>query len=84
MRGLTSVAAVAVSGDGTIYASEMFAGCAPKATNCTPGQVTVIPRHGARYSIKAPYTGGVAVRGGCLYASVLSVAPGGGAVWRIN
>jgi hypothetical protein len=29
VRGLTSVAAVAVSGNGTIYASEMFAGCAP-------------------------------------------------------
>jgi hypothetical protein len=84
VRGLMTVTAVTVASNGTIYASEMFAGCAPSDSSCTPGQVTVIPRHGARYSIKAPFTGGVALRGGHLYASVFSTFSGAGQVWRLS
>lgn len=84
IRGLSGVTAVAVGSNGMVYASELLAGCAPSDSSCVPGQVRVIPRHGARWAIKAPLTGGVAIRGGHLYASVFSTVPGGGAVWRLS
>lgn len=84
IRGLSGVTAVAVGDTGTVYATELFAGCAPADSSCVPGQIRVIPRHGARWAIKAPLPGGVAIRGGHLYASVFSTVAGGGAVWRFS
>lgn len=83
--GLTSVTAVAVGGDGTVYAAELLAGCAAGDTNCTPGRIAVIPRTGARQEVAVPLPGGVAVDGsGHVYASVLSTVAGGGQVWRVS
>ncbi len=84
IRGLSGVTAVAVGKTGTVYATELFAGCAPADSTCVPGQIRVIPRHGSRYAIKAPLPGGVAIRGGHLYASVFSTVAGAGAVWRLS
>ncbi len=82
--GLTTVSAVAVGANGTVYAAELFAGCPPDDSSCTPGRVVVIPRHGDRHEIEVPLPGGVAVHQGHLYVSVLAVVPGGGAVWRLR
>ena len=83
ISGLTTVSAVAVGVDGTVYAAELFAGCAPNDHSCTPGRVAVIKPDGSRHELEAPLPGGVAVNEGHLYVSVLAVVPGGGAVWRM-
>lgn len=82
--GLTTVSSVAVGVDGTVYAAELFAGCPPDDSSCTPGRVVVISRNGDRHEIEVPLPGGVAVHQGHLYVSVLAVVPGGGAVWRLR
>lgn len=82
--GLTTVSAVAVGANGTVYAAELFAGCPPDDHSCTPGRVAVIPQQGERHEIEVPLPGGVAVHEGHLYVSVLAVVPGGGAVWRLR
>jgi len=82
--GLTTVSAVAVGANGTVYAAELFAGCPPDDHSCTPGRIAVIPQRGERHEIEVPLPGGVAVHEGHLYASVLAIVPGGGAVWRLR
>lgn len=85
IEGLTTVTALAVSGTGTVYAAEMFAGCPPDDHSCTPGRIVVIPKHGNRYHINVPLPGGVAVDShGHLYASVRGIVAGHGAVWRLS
>lgn len=83
--GLTSVVGVAVGRNGTVYAAELLAGCAPNAPSCVPGRIAVIPANGGRHEIAVPLPGGVAVDAhGHLYASAGSVAANSGAVLRLS
>lgn len=56
--GFTTVTGVAVDSAGTLYVSELFAGGSETAP---PGQVTMVPKHGSRWSTPVPFPAGIAV-----------------------
>jgi hypothetical protein len=91
--GFTSITGLAVGRHGSVYVSQLFAGCPPDSQTCIPGRVTRIARDGSRHTMKVPFPAGLAVRNGHLYVSAWSIAPAKGAfgvpnssgqVWRIG
>ncbi len=87
----TSVTGVAVGKGGSLYVSELFAGCPPDDQGCIPGQVTKVARDGTRTSVPVPFPAGIVVRKHHLYVNAWSIAPARGAfgnpefsgqVWR--
>lgn len=88
----TTVSGVARTRDGTLYVSELFAGCGSDP-NCTPGRVVRVSPNGDRTSLKVPFPAGVAARGGRVLVAAFSTAPakglGGdptasGQLWRLT
>ena len=94
--GFTTVTGVAVSDDGTLYVSELFANADFSDPNFDPsqvGQVTTVAPNGNRTSEVVPLPAGIAVddEKGWLFVAAWSVAPSDGAfgnpdwsgqVWR--
>jgi hypothetical protein len=75
-RDLFTVTGVAVSPNGTVYASELFGGD-PAAE--VPGQVTKIAKDGTRKSVPVPFPAGLAADGkGRVYVAAFSTAPAAG------
>lgn len=92
--GFTTITGVAVDQAGTLYVSELFAGGSETAP---PGRVTMVPKHGSRWSTDVPFPAGIAVDDyNRVYVSAWSIADrdgidlGGGEmsppgqVWRLR
>lgn len=74
--GLTSVTGVAVSEDGSLYASQLFAPEQAPANPALQGVLTKISRNGHRTNVDVPFPAGVAVdKRGNVYVSAFSIAP---------
>ena len=52
--GFTSITGVAVGHHGSVYVSQLFAGCPQNSQTCIPGKVTRIARDGSRHSMRVP------------------------------
>lgn len=79
--GLTSVTGVAVSWDGSLYASQLFAPEQAPANPALQGVLTKITRSGHRTNVDVPFPAGVAVdKRGNVYVSAYSIAPDTGLV----
>lgn len=77
--GLTSVTGVAVSRDGSVYASQLFAPEAAPVNPAIQGVLTRISRSGHRTNVDVPFPAGVAVdRQGNVFVSAFSIAPATG------
>jgi hypothetical protein len=85
IKKLSQVAAVAVDPKGSVYAAEIFGGQqAPFGSAGPNGKLVKIWTSGKRRSMSVPLPGGVAVTGGHIYVSELSINPTQGSVVRIS
>lgn len=91
--GLTTAHGIAVTRDGAVWVSELFANARDFSDPAAVGQVTRIARNGSRTSIPVPLPAGLVAKGTQVYVSAWSIAPAtglfgnpdwNGQIWRIN